>query len=114
MITKSELRERLEGGETLNEILAFSAGQECEMYKADDFEPGDTVLYIPDIWLNEIPISRELDPEELEEVLSMCYTGEDFMELCGGDAEKADRLFWYCDWQHPSSAVDELDDDDEE
>ena len=25
--------------------------------------------------------------------------------------EKAESLFCYCDWQHPSSAVDELEDD---
>ena len=25
----------------------------------------------------------------------------------------AERLFWYCDWQHPSSAVDEITDDAE-
>jgi hypothetical protein len=49
-------------------------------------------------------------------VVSNCYTGNDFLEQCGGDAEKAERLFWYCDWQHPSSAMDEgaVDDDEEE
>ncbi len=50
----------------------------------------------------------------LTKVLSNCYTGQEFIDECGGDVEKAERLFWYCDWQHPSSAVDELADDEEE
>ena len=29
------------------------------------------------------------------------------MEVCGGDRQKSENLFWYCDWQHPSSAWDE-------
>lgn len=54
------------------------------------------------------------DQEELVEVLSNCYTGQDFIDECHGDMEKAERLFYYCDWQHPSSAIDELTDDGEE
>ena len=64
--------------------------------------------------MNHIPLDPITDPEELDEVLSNCYTGQDFLDECHGDAEKAERLFLYCDWQHPSSAVDELDDDEEE
>ena len=113
-MTKTELKKRLEAGETLNELLAFCAGQECEIYKADDFEPGDTVLYIPDISLNLIPIHRALDLEEIEEILEECFTGDDFIQECEGNVEKAESLFWYCDWQHPSAAVDELEDEEEE
>ncbi len=73
------------------------------------------VIYVPDVALNHIPLERQVtDPEELDEVLSQCYTGQDFIDECGGDAEKAERLFCYCDWQHPSSAVDELDDSEED
>ena len=28
----------------------------------------------------------------------------DFLEQCSGKEELAKELFWYCDWQHPSSA----------
>jgi len=110
-LTKLELKLLLQHGHTLSDLLIFIPGQECEIYKADDFLPGDTVIYIPDVYLNNIPIDHPIaDPEELAEVLSNCYTGQDFMDECGGDTEKAIRLFWYCDWQHPSSAVDELTD----
>jgi len=113
--TKEALRLRLQQGRTLNDLLVFIPGQECEIYKADDFRPGDTLIYIPDVCLNSIPLDRPItDPEEFAEVLSNCYTGQDFINECGGDTKKAEHLFWYCDWQHPSSAVDELADDEEE
>jgi len=114
-MTKQELRLRLQQGHVLNDLLAFGPGQDCEIYKADKFYPGDVVLYVPDVCLNHIPLDRPItDLEELDEVLSNCYTGQGFIDECGGDVEKAKRLFWYCDWQHPSSAVDELADDEEE
>ena len=72
------------------------------------------VIYVPDTSLNHIPLDRPItDPEELVEVLSNCYTGQDFIDECSGDVAKAECLFCYCDWQHPSSAIDELADDKE-
>ena len=49
-----------------------------------------------------------------EEVLSCCYTGKDFLDEFDGDAVLAERLFWYCDWQHPSSAACEIEDEEDE
>lgn len=115
-MTKSELKARLEAGKLLKDLLPFGPGQDCEIYKAESFTAGDEIVYIPDIYLNEIRIDRPItDPEELEEVLSNCYTGADFVNECGGNKEKAEALFWFCDWQHPSSAHDEgiLDDEEE-
>ena len=114
-LTKQELRSQLQQGRTLNDLLAFGPGQDCEIFKADKFYPGDVVIYVPDVILNHIPLDRPItSPEELSEVLSNCYTGQDFIDECQGDTEKAEHLFFYCDWQHPSSAVDELADDEEE
>lgn len=115
VLTKQELRVQLQQGHTLNDLLAFGPGQDCEIFKADKFYPGNVVIYVPDVALNHIPIERPIaDPEELEDVLSQCYTGQDFIDECSGDAEKAKHLFCYCDWQHPSSAMDELDDGEED
>ena len=106
---------QLQQGHTLNDLLAFGPGQDCEIFKADKFYPGNIVIYVPDVTLNHIPLDRPItDPEEFSEVLSNCYTGQDFIDECSGDAEKAKRLFCYCNWQHPSSAVDELADDEED
>ena len=114
-LTKQELRLQLQQGHTLNDLLAFGPGQDCEIFKASSFHPGDVVIYVPDVALNHIPLDRPItDSEELSEVLSGCYTGENFIDECGGDVEKAELLFDYCDWQHPSSAIDELTDDEEE
>ena len=46
------------------------------------------------------------------EILDECYSGDDFIELCDGNVEMAERLFWYCDWQHPSSALPEIEDEE--
>ena len=114
-LTKQELRLQLRQGHTLNDLLALGPGQDCEIFKADRFYPGDAIIYVPDVALNHIPLDRPItDSEELSEALSNCYTGQDFIDECGGDVEKSERLFYYCDWQHPSSAIDELADDEGE
>ena len=97
-MTKAELREKLLGGAVMDDLFAFRNGQDCEIFKATRFERSDDIIYIPD----------------LEEIVGCCYTGNDFVEECGGDVEKARHLFWYCDWQHPSSALPEIEDDEEE
>ena len=107
-MTKSELKSRLKAGECLNDLLPFGPGQDCEINKAEGFAAGDEVIYIPDIILNRIHINKPItDPEELEEVLFSCYTGDDFVEECDGNQEKAEALFWFCDWQHPASAFND-------
>ncbi len=113
-LTKQELKSLLQQSHTLNDLLPFGPGQDCEIFKAETFIPGDTVIYIPDVTLNKIPIDRPItDPQEIADILSNCYKGQDFINECGGDAEKSERLFRYCDWQHPSSAMDEIYDDEE-
>ena len=39
--------------------------------------------------------------EEIEEVLSVCYAGVDFVQECAGDVKLAEQLFYYCDWRDP-------------
>lgn len=41
------------------------------------------------------------------------YTGQDFLELCGGDKDKADMVFYLCGWEHPSTVLDQWDHDDD-
>lgn len=112
-MTKNELREALLNGKRMDELFEFSPGQDCEIFKADAFSPGYDIIYIPDLDLNHIPAGI-CSEEEADEVLFCCYTGEDFIDECGGDEIMAGRLFWYCDWQHPSSAIDEIQDDEDE
>lgn len=115
IMAKQELRSQLQQGHTRNGLLALGPGQDCEIRKADKFYSGDVFLCVPDVCLNHISLDCPItEPEELAEVLSNCCTGQDFMDGCAGDAEKAEDLFCYCDWQHPSSAIDELADDEEE
>ena len=111
VLTKENLRDQLLLGRTLGELLPVKDGQECEIVKAERFIPGDTVIYMPDLWMSHIPVNDPItNLEMLDEVISHCYTGNDFLVECNDDPMKAERLFNYIDWQHPSSAVDELDD----
>ena len=109
-MTREELRNRLLAGETLDSIFRFRHGQECLIFKAEAFSTGDEILYVPDIDLNELPVDKDLsaDVEGVFDVLEYCYTGKDFIDLCDGDEEFAKELFDYVDWQHPSSAYDEV------
>lgn len=114
-MTKETLRKKLEVGRIMDDLFHYSAGQECSIYKAAAFIVGDEIIYIPDISLNNIPMDRPLmNGEEIEEVLSLCYTGDDFVQECAGDVGLAERLFYYCDWQHPSSALPEVDHDEDD
>ena len=106
-MAKAELKAALENGQCMVDLLEFCSGQECEIFKSDRFVAGDEILYIPDLQLNEIHMERPItDPEELEDVLSQCYTGDDFLEECGGDMELAIELFLYC-LLYTSDAADE-------
>ena len=131
-MTKSEFRMKLLEGHPLTALVMLGPGQDCTIFKADKFSTDDEVIYIPDIELNDIPVNIDLSKdnsmsdssngawpvmqgwEQVKVVLSCCYTGADFVELCEGDEALAYRLFCYCDWQHPSSAFPEVDYDDEE
>ena len=63
VLTKQELKLQLQQGHTLNDILAFVLGQDCEIFKADKFYPGDVVIYVPDVALNHIPLDHSImDP----------------------------------------------------
>jgi len=59
----------------------------------------DEVCYIPENW----------DMEEK----GAGYTAKDILFLCGNDQEKADMVFALCDWQDPSTILDEWDWDDD-
>ena len=114
-MTKDQLRDQLRKGAIMDDLFTFRCGQECWVFKAPRFEAGANILYIPDTDLNSIPVAEHpKNYDEIEEIIDNCYTGDDFIEECGGDAEKAERLFWYCDWQHPCSALPEIEDDEED
>ena len=118
-MTIEKVRERLNNGEMLSEIFNFTDGQDCLIYKGE-WNPGDDIIYIPDIDLNKIPIDRTLEKwtedygDEIELAISNMYTGRDFVMIADGDRDVAEKLFYYCDWQNPSSAIDEVLEDIEE
>lgn len=76
-----------------------------EAYETETTSPGyknrfnyenysDLVCYLPENW------DEFIDGKG--------WTGNDFLLLCGGDAEKASRVFDGCEWQSPETVLDEL------
>ena len=113
-MTKKELRECFRKRLTLELALPPTDGQECLIFKAEQFRTDDEIIYIPDMFLNNITLTTVPIDEDVDYTLDRCYTGADFVELCEGDEALAYRLFCYCDWQHPSSAFPEVDYEDDE
>ena len=117
-MTKPELHEKLMSGCTMDELFHYKQGDECLIFKADKFALGDEILYIPDIDMNGIPLDTAVKSvEDIVYILTFCYTGDDFAQECRDadvDEKYAERLFWLCNWQHPSSVLVEgwPDDDD--
>lgn len=101
-ITKECLRKELECGKALEEIFEFTDGQDCIIYKGKfDLENAENIIYIPDIFLNDIDIETDFLTEyEIKNVLNNCYTTKDFMVEAQGHVNLAESLFDYVDWQH--------------
>lgn len=58
----------------------------------------DRICYVPELW--------DFD-------LGSGVTGNDILNLCNGDALKAQAVFHRCDWQHPSTILAEWDHEDD-
>lgn len=111
LLTKKELKEKLFAGQTMEELFDLSDGQSCTIFKAPEFPDGmdyDKIIYIPDMEMNEIPVDELVWAEDVEAVLSYCYTAEDFLEETDQNLCAAKELFWFCDWQNPSAAEKEI------
>ena len=114
LLTKDELVQKLKAGTKMEDLFDFCPGQECDIFKTTQLIPGDKIIYIPDLNLNKIPTDRPAkDAEEIQWILGSCYTGDEFLEDCDNNWKKAEELFCYCDWLHPSSALPEIDNEDE-
>ena len=113
-MNKTELKIELLKGATMDSLFTFTKGDECLIFHADRFSMTDDIIYIPDTGLNKIPLKKPIRVYDIDEVVSNCYTGNDFLEEAGGDETLAERLFWLCNWQHPITAHDDFIDDEED
>nr|DAR44131.1 MAG TPA: hypothetical protein [Caudoviricetes sp.] len=101
-ITKEYLRKELECGKALKDIFSFTDGQDCIIYKGKfDLDNAENIIYIPDIFLNDIDIDTDfLTEREIKNVLGNCYTTADFLDEAQDHVNLAEDLFNYVDWQH--------------
>ena len=67
LITKETLRKSLKIGLKMREPFAFSDAPDCLIFQAEQVAPGDKIIYIPDVALNEIPLGS---PEAVDAALT--------------------------------------------
>ena len=117
LYTKDELYQLLKDGAILDDLLDMSDGQECTIFKADYFPEEDnynSVIYIPDLDMNGVIYDRKMTLQEIANAYESFYTAQDIIDICEGDKKKAKRVFYNCDWQHPSTEFTEMETFDEE
>lgn len=112
-MTKQELSQELVSGKLLYDLFLWTPGQECEIFKAEEWKSGDEILYIADLYYTRLYLMR-IEPDDLEDVLERCYTGDDFLEAAEGDEELARQIFETVDWQSPFTLADELEREEDE
>lgn len=107
-MTKEELKEKLEKGFSIAEILPLRNGVECTIFKATQFATDDTIIYVPDCEMNDVRFEAYLTTEDIGIIMENVYSGKDFLEICNSNEAKAKDVWEYVNWQHPSSAYDEM------
>lgn len=109
-MTKDEIITRLQAGEKIEEILPLIDGQLCMIYKSPEgFHPGEDVIYVPDVDLNDIQFNTGIqwtEEQEIHRLKAGMYTGNEFLQICGNNTKLAEHIFRYVDWQHPVSVLD--------
>ena len=120
-MTKEKLREELKTRSfydiTHDESKSWEwnwvPGQCCEVVKNGWYCPSDWIIYVSDIRSTSdcplhIPINEEyILKEEIEniidEILSCCYTRQDFLDTVNGSEWAAHWLYDQIDWSSPAS-----------
>ena len=112
-VTKNELKQKLSSGLSLDEVLPSSQGQESTIFTTYNWPEGNTekdrayILYIPGYEDNDIiSDKRNLSEDEIDHILSECYTKDDFMDLAFQNEKCARDLWNISDWQHPDVEID--------
>lgn len=107
-MTKKELVVELQSGKIMSDIFPFTSGQECLIFKEEEWKAGEDIVYISDMYFPKFYLKPVKSAESLEDILDCCYTGNDFLEAAGGDESLAREFFGLCDWQSPFTVADEV------
>lgn len=84
-------------------LIGFEYGEQGYIYKSKKIFSelkDDEVCYIPEYYnINNEPVLCDCDR----------YTKSDFLNLCDGNIQKAEFIYYTVDWQHPEVLYDEVD-----
>ena len=91
-------------------------GQLCEVVKNCWYCPPNWIIYVSDTNVGDavidVPINKEHFPEEeieivIDEIISHCYTRQDFLDTVNGSEWAAHWLYDQIDWSSPASWWDD-------
>lgn len=108
IITRVTLLENANVGGALEDILRFSTGDHCTMFKEDHFYQDGRVLYIPSVEDHGIPIHSPISRNELASVLKWIYSFEDFVNITEGDMALAKEVFDQCEGEVPEDVYERI------
>lgn len=90
------------GFENIGQGFGYKSYDAWQISLINDFYKTELIVYIPEYCYN--------DGNTKQISLDCCYTREDFENLCKNTSVNKDFLFDACDWQHPSSLLNEIGD----
>lgn len=94
------------GFEDIGQGYGYKNYDAWDISVCNDFYASNLIVYIPEYCYTNDVVIKQIS-------IDCCYTREDFEKLCKKTTVNADFLFDACDWQHPSSLLDEISDDEE-
>lgn len=117
-MTKENLKQALRT-KSFNEITGtwewnWESGQCCSIVKNGWYLPPGHIIYVSDMYdaitdkpINENTVPKEEVEVEIKDVLSHCYTRQDFLDTVNGSEWAAHWLYDQIDWSSPASWWDD-------
>lgn len=104
-MTKQDIHTLLRKGLAVKDILPLRPGQVCDIYKSHTFHISDEVVYMAELDKTRLYETEKLDTFDIEDVLSRCFTGKDFLRCTDNNKAHAAELFAFCSGETPDAAA---------
>lgn len=101
---KNQVLSRLMHGEFLGNLFALTVNGEEVYYKGSWPSISanyDQIIYIPDVFVSEIPVYRSARLDEYEWLKANLYTADDFLHFANNDPVRAQAILQSMTGQNP-------------
>lgn len=103
-LTKEGVKNLVKKYIPLCEILSL---MEDSCFYKGNWSPNDNLIYIPDFEANKIDC-EEVHAKTVENICSNLYSGKDFLNLCNGCENIAQKVFEKCNGQDPANIMKDI------